>query len=403
MGRPRKKPIDEFIEQPSEAELSAEIEYQDFLSTLGDGNVAVTIHRFPKFGNVMEWCGNPPLQDATLEAIKENHGPGKYKLSFRGPTGFLGSKVVCIAGDFKDTKTTGGNSHLTAETFMQQQLVMQQNLMAALMTGMKAPDVGGMMAGLAAVMTAMKPAENGTKPVDPLAMFQSILTMYQSLRPKEEKSELDRLRDTAAVIKEFSSDSKGIDGPWDAVASVGKDVVEKLAPVLTGMAGAKMPAPNGSAAPGRPAGAAVTSGALPPSTADGVPAGTALNPDENLRQWIATQIAFLKQKALAGKDPGFWIDYIFENAEEPGCQAMLYAIRQGATFEHLLAFDAEIGQNPMLTSWFREVFNGVQSGLQADVDSRGESRDTGDTPPNGSAGPAGHNPAGNPGTRTAVS
>ncbi len=96
--------------------------------------------------------------------------------------------------------------------------------------------------------------------------------------------------------------------------------------------------------------------------------------EDNLRRWLTAQVAYFKEKAKVGKDPGFWIDYVFENSEEPGCQAILYAIRQGATFENLLAFDPEIGQNPQLTLWFTELYNGVKSGLSNDdLDSGRES------------------------------
>lgn len=398
MGRPRKNPVDDLeASAPTEQEIQNEVDYQNYLLEIGDSGVTVTIHRYPKVGKDMEWVDDSTIDQVPLPVLRDKYGPGKYRLTFKDQNGaYVGRKTVSVASPYVAVAT--GNGSGLQDDF-------QKTLMLTLIANLKpapALDMGALLAGMGSMLVALRPAE-APKTVDPLAMFQSILTMYQTLKPKEEKSELDRLRDTAAVIKEFSSDSKGIDGPWDVVASVGKDVVDKLAPVLTGMAGQKMAPAVGGSPVARPAGAAQNGGALPPSTADGVPAGATPNPDENLRQWIATQIAFLKQKALAGKDPGFWIDYIFENTEEPGCQAMLYAIRQGATFEHLLAFDPEIGQNPTLTYFFREVYNGVKSGLSGDVDSGGESPDEGDTPPNGSTSPSGRNPAGNTGTRAAVS
>jgi hypothetical protein len=106
------------------------------------------------------------------------------------------------------------------------------------------------------------------------------------------------------------------------------------------------------------------------------------------------QISLFKEKAKAGKDPGFWIDYVFENAEEPGIQAITYAIReyhikQNIPFDNLLAFDPEIAENPQLLVWFREVFEGVKAGLlQGDVDSGGEGGDPRDVVSNaGSSSP----------------
>lgn len=381
MGRPRKTPLSEMEDMPPTPE---EIEFEQFLEEIGPGTAVIHVLRMKPDGS------RPQVGKTTMDQVREDpweflrssFGPGKYMLLFRGSDRLMkGARVLEVEAPAGVVTSTATNGHGTTDEF-------QKTLMLTLIANLKpapALDIGALLAGMGAMMTALKPAE-APKTVDPLAMFQSILTMYQSLKPKEEKSELDRLRDTAAVIKEFSGDSKGIEGPWDAVASVGKDVVEKLAPVLTGITtGTRAPvvAPNGATPAARPA-EGVPVAAIGPAT---VPDGTtpAADPQQNLRNWIQTQIAFMKPKAAAGKDPGFWIDYIFENQEEPGCQALLYAIRQGATFEHLLAFDPEIGQNPSLTFWFKEVFNGVQAGLQGDVDSAGQAGNASDHSGNGSA------------------
>jgi hypothetical protein len=408
-GRPRKKPaqtwVDEQFDLSGDAQIAADIEYQEFLATLGDGNVAVTIHRFPKFGNVMEWCDNTTLDQATLEAIRENHGPGKYKLSFRGPQHMLGTKNICIAAPFsKDGRPAAGKSD--AETFLQSQLAMQQNLLMSLMGSMKGPDLGGMMAGLAAMMTALKPpvGENA-KPVDPVQMFQTIMQIYQGLN-KSDKSPLEQLRDTAAVLKEFSGDGGGGEmSMWGAIASVGKDAVEKLAPAIASLGGK-----NPAVATTQPVMTAARLPAMLPASAEAGTDGAArpdpsqVSAEDNLRRWLTAQIAYFKEKAKAGKDPGFWIDYVFENSEEPGCQAILYAIRQGATFENLLAFDPEIGQNPQLTLWFTELYNGVKSGLSNDdLDSGREGGNGSDRSENGGIGAPGHTLSVSPSTSESVS
>lgn len=403
-GRPRKnKPatgpdswVDAQFSAQAEQQIAADLEYQDFLTGLGDGNASVTIHRFPKFGNVMEWCDNTTLDQATLDAIRENHGPGKYKLSFRGPQGMLGTKNVCISAPY-NKDGNGRNAHdKSAETFLQSQLAMQQNLLMSVMSGMRGPDMGAMMAGLAAVMTALKPADS-SKPVDPVQMFQTMMTMFQTLKP--EKDSLAQLREVAGVIKEFSNDGGGGEGGmWGAISSIARDGIDKLAPVLGNLTGKQNPAvsPFRPDAAGRPA-------ALLPASATGraevvtPPAAESptVSAEENLRRWVSAQIGFFKDKAKAGKDPGFWVDYIFENSEEPGCQAVLYAIRQGATFDNVLAFDPEIGQNPQLTLWFKELYEGVKSGLSDDnMDSGGETRNAGDNKSNGAAGAPGQRVAG---------
>jgi hypothetical protein len=378
----------------TESEMAAEFEYQEFIDGLGSGNVSCTIHRYPKFGNVLEWCEIVALEGAQLDAIRENHGPGKYKLTFRGPNGFMGAKNICIAVPYdKDgpVKPAAGGNNGNGD-FMREQLIMQQNMMTALITGMRGPDMGAMMAGMAALMQAMRPADNGAKPVDPLAMFQSIITMYQGLKGKEDKSPLDQIRDVAGVIKEFSSEAKGagIETGWDALAKVGTEAIDKLSPLLTGIVNAPRPAPA-VVTPGRPV-ASTPAPQLQEVTTGGSDTSMkppAAQPADDLQHWLSAQLAFLKTKAQAGKEPLFWVDYIFLNPEEPGCQAILYAIRQGATFENLLSFDAQIAQNPQLSTWFRTVYDAIKSELSADVDSGGEGGDSGDVASDGVAGSPG--------------
>lgn len=90
-----------------------------------------------------------------------------------------------------------------------------------------------------------------------------------------------------------------------------------------------------------------------------------------MQKWIAAQLAFLKSKAQAKKDPEAWIDYILDNDEEPGCRAIITALSLGATFENLLAFDPEIAQNPELLAWFKTLYDGIASEIRnaGDVDS----------------------------------
>lgn len=383
---------------PTDSELTAEFEYQEFVESLGDSTVAVTIHRYPKFGNILEWCDNGTVGEATLESIREKHGPGKYRLTFRGPAGLLGTKHVSIAQQYesKDVKPNGNGNGGGMDEFMKQQLVMQQNMMLAVIGSLKGPDMGGMMAGIAAVLTAIRPPSGTDKTPDPIAMFQAIMSMYKGAKDNE-KSPLDQLRDVASVIKEFSSDKGGsdIDSGWGAAVEIGKEAVSKLAPVLTAMVPQPLQNPQVSAVSVGQPGVPPAHGALLPKPGNAVLPGTvpAVNPPDarqNLERWVQSMVAFFKPKALRGSDPGLWIDYVFESPEDPGCQALTFAIRNGATFEDLLAFDAEIAQNPQLNLWFKTVYDGIRSELlQSGMAPAGQSGDESHPVPDGKPGPAG--------------
>lgn len=105
-----------------------------------------------------------------------------------------------------------------------------------------------------------------------------------------------------------------------------------------------------------------------------------------MERWIKAMLAWLKTKARSGKDPEFWIDYIFENQEEPTCESILKAIEQGATFDMLLQFDPEIAENSQLKTWFQTLYDGLYTELHPAVDTAGSSGDTADAPGNASAG-----------------
>jgi hypothetical protein len=86
----------------------------------------------------------------------------------------------------------------------------------------------------------------------------------------------------------------------------------------------------------------------------------------------------LKSKALAGKDPEGWAEHVFDNPEEPGNAAILEAMRRGATFQHLLTFDPEIGKNPILAGWFQQFYEALSTELSENVDPPGPGRDAPD-------------------------
>jgi hypothetical protein len=89
---------------------------------------------------------------------------------------------------------------------------------------------------------------------------------------------------------------------------------------------------------------------------------------QNVSDWIRVGLAYLKEKARRFRDPGIYVDTILDNDDEPQWAAIVGAIREGATFENLLQFDPEIGQEGM-RSWFQRLYDGVHSELFQAVDS----------------------------------
>lgn len=410
MARPKKTPpLSDFLDAPATKE---ELELDEFLEEIGPSTAVIHILRMKPDGS------RPQLGKTTMEQLREDpweflrasYGAGKYMLLFKGSDRRIaGSKMFEVEGVSATpaaTPATNGNGSQFNGLFPPEMSFQDKMLMMRFFMPEKpAIDFGAIMAGMGAMMTALRPVE-GAKPADPMEMFKTAMSLFQGIN-KPEKSSIEQLREVAGVIKEFSGDSKessAVDSPWGMVTEIGKQVVDKIGPAFTGMM-----APGGPAArsvqaippqPGRGPAVAALPAVGGPATAPNPPAASV---EENIQRWLSTQIAYLKEKAKAGKDPGFWIDFVFENAEEPGCQALLYTMRRGATFENLLEFDPEIAQNPQISLWFKEVFEGVRAGLlQGDVDSGGQGGDARNAAPNVPSSTTGQPNAGGPGSSTVV-
>ena len=392
MARTSKKqpPLGDILDTIGAA-TQEELELDEFLDEIGPSVAVIHVLRLKSDGSRPQ-CGKTTMEqirEDPWEYLRTTFGPGRYMLMFRGSDRRIaGSKTLEVEG-VTNTVTPAASNHNNNSLFPPDMSFQDKMLMMRFMIPEKpAVDFGAIMAGMGSMMVAMRPGE-GPKPADPVEMFRTCMQMFQGMN-KPDKTPLEQLREVAGVIKEFSGDKGGsdVDSPWGMIADVGKEVVNKIGPALTGMmpGGQSRPAPVVPGT-GQPARVALPAGAV-------VPQSQPQNPQENLQRWLQVQISLFKEKAKAGKDPGFWIDYVFENAEEPGIQAITYAIReyhikQNIPFDNLLAFDPEIAENPQLLVWFREVFEGVKAGLlQGDVDSGGEGGDPRDVVSNaGSSSP----------------
>jgi hypothetical protein len=360
-GRPRKTlPADEMFEEEL---TSSEVQYAEFLEELGPDNIICTISRFPKSGKDMEWCDDVPISDATLEGLRERYGPGKYRLIFREGRVFRGSKNIKISDFFNRNPVMAPASNGDGDKFYREMIL-------AMIAAQRPPDVGALMTGIAAMIAANKPAVNGDSPA---ALLTAVTGVFQTLKGKEENP-TERLRETMSLINEFKGDEKA---GGDTLYSVAKDLGEKVIDAFSGgprPPAMRSPQPLPSARPAIPPGAIPVS-ALPEAAgaepAAIVPGGEEEQMRRTFIEWIRVQLAFLKDKAKAGKDVEFWVAYMFENEEEPGCAAILQALERGATFEQVLTFDPEIGADPVLKAWFQKFYDEVKHGLEEDLDTSG--------------------------------
>lgn len=362
-----------------------EIDIEDFLAEWAPGTAVVEIYQCMKDGSRphQERVGIDILRTDLYGYLREHFGAGKYQLQFKDAQRRIRKTLTVDVAAGKPIAPNGG----TSNTAFNEQLIL------ALIASNRPPqlpppiDMGALMTGLAAIMTALKPVAPGT---DPAAMLQAVSSTFSNLKSAAGDTDnwMDKVQKLVTIARELNPGEGGGDTWPSLIKDIGGKVLEGLKPG----AGAQ---PNGrppqivarpvTVVPTIPAGAMPVH--QPVTEEQSVDVPTEDTPDMLREKWLRAQLAFLKQKALAGKDVEFWVDYILENQEEPGNQAILYAMDQGATFQHLLTFDAEIGKNPVLAGWFQQFYESLHAALIEDMDSPGKGGNAPDTPGNAKPSP----------------
>ena len=372
--RPRTKATvaDEILEETDEFSRT-ELEYAEFLDEVGDSSATVYVYRISKSGQTA-WCDTTTVDGVKdMEMLYDAYGPGKYKLCFRTPDRkWAGRKTVILADKKENPQPAsnyggGGNSGELKEAYEK-----QHALLLAVLAGQKGPDIGALMAGIGAMIGALKPA---TPTSDPANMLTAMITAFKELKGSAGGLDLAQLKDVLAIANDLKPGGE----KEDNVYSVVKDVGNRIVDAVSGRG-------NGNAV-------AVPQGARLLEEAPAVRSvesqiSSATQPQESqeqlMQKWLTAQIRLLKDKAKLNKDPGVWVDYVLDNPEEPGCRAVLMALERGAAFEHVLQFDPEIAQNPQLAAWFKTFYDELHAEILND-DTRG---------PGGNAGDAGNHAGG---------
>ena len=363
VARPQTRTVRELEEELSPEEW----ELVDFIEEIGPTIARVFIWRIPKHGDheYIDKVDVSMLKEGAEDYLRDTYGaPCKYFLRFKGSDGrWKFSKTINIGVVDRDAflnPASNGHtgSHANGQTSnreieLQKELaIMQQRthettlaLLGNIGKGPAAPDPTAMLTGVVAAFTALKGATTADGGLD-----------------------FKKLKEIMGVINEFKTPEKE-ENMFSVVKDLGNKVVETVA-------GMRQPAAL-PAAPGQ----VITINPNPPAPGE--------TNQVSVQQWIKAQLHLLKQKAIQGKEVDAWIDYILDNEEEPGCAAIVYAIKQNVTFEQLLQFDPEIAQDPRLTPWFKVLFDGLTAELNAPADSA--------RPPGNTENPRGNGAASTPG------
>jgi hypothetical protein len=346
-----------------------EFDLWEFIEEIGPSVAVVEIFEVKKDGSRphCERVTMDVLREDVYEYLRSSFGPGKYLLQFKGVDRRIQkSKVIEIGGRVNQTAPAAATNGAAAEQhlqFLREQHAAQQTLITTLITGL-----------------AQRPIPDVKVP-DAAAMLTAVVTAFATLRGDGAKDDsLDKVAKIIGIAKDLQSGEKTPDS-WPAlIRDVGKDVIQVLRPQQQAALPTAepvqvevLPEPEQPARPGSP---------FP-----GTPA--AIHPENAFDGLIRGALGYLKQKAQLGKDPLIYVDWIFDNPEEPPCAAIRAAVERGATIEQLLQFDPEIAQNPAYVLWFRKfhaaTVKAIAEESNSDLDSGGPSGDGSDTGSNESA------------------
>jgi hypothetical protein len=217
-------------------------------------------------------------------------------------------------------------------------------------------------------------------------LIQAVVSLNSVAKPPEDPLMKETM---AALIKKGLTDT---DKPADTVLGVVREVASEFVKRLPGVPGVSgtqtVTAPSTVVRTLQPP---VANPANPSNGSGDNQANNQAN--EGNAQMRALQILkervdFLKSRARAGKDVGFFVDEVLENDDLEHNRIILQAVSQ-YRFEELYQLDSEIETDSAVNTWFREFFNGVLDALRNQMDSAGEVRDPANSADNGGIDPAG--------------
>jgi len=326
---------------------------QDIEAFLGgaSADAVVSVYRVGKPGEkdgFLDIMSMGALGTTPEPVLRDTYGPGTYKLRLRAPDRagslkFAGSRTIVIAD--RSPGASNGKPGAPVITNSSDEVARTHQLLLTMIANNRPPQLD--LGGLAALITAVT---GGNKQSDLAGVVQAFATLKQTAEPKDNLEQVTKVLDLA----------RAINTPAAAVAAGDAEADTSWPGLIKGAISALTGA-------GRPQGQLQ----LQPAPVNaGDPAAGEFEDDESqeqgeatMQQWLQGQLAFLKTKAKTGKPVEFWIKYTVDNADEVGNTALFDALKQGATFDHLLMFDPEIANNPTLRVWFQQFYDGLKRSL----------------------------------------
>lgn len=362
---------DELKDRPPE-----EQELEEIINAIGGTAAKCKISRVSVQGDP-RWVQTIAASQVTEELIRREYGPGQYICEFRADTGRYIRKKSVFIDELKPQLSQQNTTTAAPGTGgLDIQFVLES---------MRASEARSQQLMLEMIK---RPSGNGTPaPVlSPVDMMTGIINAIASLKgmvdPESGKTQIKEILEIAEMIGGRSTE----ENVYTVVKEVGTKVLEIVSERIVNAPPAVVAETPALSAAGVNS-PSTKPGAHPDPNAAAPEAVTAID-QMKAEDWIKAQLAFLKQKATTGKDVGLFVDYILANQDETGCAALTSAIRQGVTWEQLLQFDPEIGQNAIYQIWFLELYNALREDLM-EVDPDRPEGDGSDPPSDEGSSPPG--------------
>ncbi len=341
-------------EMEDDAEESLAYELQSALSEVGDGGqVSCQLIKIsPK--ESAGACTTYASGEVNIDRIRDEFGPGVYKIFFRSPQGriitrkqlSIVAKVTApvtpvseIAKLLEQREGAGNNNQNTFLMMMKMMELSSQQMIAAITRPAPLPP----------------PAAAPFGPSEMIAMMTGLATIMKPAR--EADSPMDAMLKGVKLANELRGDGEGTD--WASMLSKGLDAVTPLLASKTLPADVP-PQPVAPVSPTRITVTQVNPDVKPPPPSVNEPTYGVETSEENdmLAKliWMRGQIVRLVEKAKAGKDPALYADLFLD--ELPSFASLVdvkVAMLDAQWLERLSAINPAVREYAPWFAAFREV------------------------------------------------
>lgn len=329
---PRKKRTVTVVEEPEDeqqddAQLS---ELDAFFEEIGGaGDIRYKLYRLERTGKHV-WLAEGTPENFSEPRIQEDYGAGDYLVRAIAGRKWLRSKTISIGAPVNGAKGNGaGNTELE---IMRLRLELDGKANERAMQ-----QSNSFQAALLTMITALIGSNKGPDLAGQVALFREL---------NAGGNDISKLRDMVGLAKELNP---GGGGDGDAMTGLITSIVPKLIPQRVAE---NPPAPS-----------------APPAAPVVVQPADKRSPEEIMYAERMKLLQLLKDKAKAGKDPGFWAEYIVENDDtDASCKWILDLVEQfpwETLHSGLLKVDGDLANEPYKT-WFEKLYLALKEGENSD-------------------------------------